>query len=344
MDVMAVVKADAYGHGDLECSLSLAKAGVELFAVATLNEAIKLREGGVRGEILILGYTPAVLWEKLFEYDLTQTLLSEEYAGSLAAAAQKKIKCQVALDTGMNRIGLNATKSDECERVIRKYAEVFYINGIYTHLCVAERKGEEDIAFTETQRRLFLEVASRLSDLKLKYLHFMNSAGGLYHTANGEHNGNVARLGIMLYGLKPDADNILPEGIKPVMNWKTVVAMVKTVSEGETVGYGRTFKVQKPMKIATLPIGYADGYSRMLSNKGYVLIKGKRARIVGRVCMDQTMVDVTDIDSVAMGDEAVLIGEDSEEKITADDMAALIGTIGYEVICNVSSRVVRVYK
>lgn len=343
MEVMAVVKADAYGHGDVECATALEALGAKLFAVATLTEAIKLREGGVRGEILILGYTPVEHWEKLFEYGITQTLVSDEYAEALSAVASKKIKCQFALDTGMNRIGLDAEKADECERIIRKFSEIFDLNGIFTHLCVADCDGDEEVDFTEKQIKLFEGVACRVCDMKLKYVHCMNSAGGLFHSAAGEYNGSLARLGIVLYGLKPDRSNVLPDGIKPVMSWKTAVAMVKTVIEGETVGYGRTFRAPKPMKIATLPTGYADGYNRMLSNKGYVLIKGRRAKIVGRVCMDQMMVDVTDIDGVAMGDEVVLIGEDGGEIISADGMAELIGTIGYEVVCNVSSRVERVY-
>ena len=342
MSVMGVVKADAYGHGDVRCALALENVGAELFAVATIKEAVKLREGGVRGEILILGYTPVELWETLVKYDLTQTLLSEEYAKALADVASEKVKCQFAIDSGMNRIGLDAEAPAECERVIREYAEKFDLNGIYTHLCVADGDSGEDIGFTGRQRELFGGVACRVSDMGLKYVHCMNSAGGLFHSADG-FVGNIARLGIVLYGLKPDRSNTLPEGIKGVMTWKTTVAMVKTVYENETVGYGRTFCAHKPTVVATLPTGYADGYNRLLSNKGYVLIKGKCANIIGRVCMDQMMVDVTEIDGVAMGDEVVLIGQSGDEIITADDMAALVGTIGYEIVCDVSARVDRVY-
>lgn len=342
MSVMGVVKADAYGHGDVRCAIALEGVGAELFAVATVKEAVKLRVGGVRGEILILGYTPVELWETLVKYDLTQTLLSEEYAKALADAATERVKCQFAIDSGMNRIGLDAEAPAECERIIREYADKLNLNGIYTHLCVADGDSAEDVGFTDRQRELFGGVACRVADMGLKYVHCMNSAGGLFHSEDG-FVGNVARLGIVLYGLKPDRSNTLPEGIKGVMTWKTSVAMVKTVYADETVGYGRTFRADKPTVVATLPTGYADGYNRLLSNKGYVLIKGKRANIIGRVCMDQMMVDVTDIDGVAMGDEVVLIGQSGDEVITADDMAALVGTIGYEIVCDVSARVDRVY-
>ena len=342
MRVMGVVKADAYGHGDVRCALALEGVGAELFAVATIKEAVKLRVGGVRGEILILGYTPVELWEALVKYDLTQTLVSEEYAKALADVASEKVKCQFAIDSGMNRIGLDAEEPAECERIIREYAGKLNVNGIYTHLCVADGDSAEDVGFTGRQRALFGDVACRVADMGLQYVHCMNSAGGLFHSADG-FVGNIARLGIVLYGLKPDRSNTLPEGIKGVMTWKTSVAMVKTVHADETVGYGRTFRADKPVVVATLPTGYADGYNRLLSNKGYVLIKGKRANIIGRVCMDQMMVDVSDIDGVAMGDEVVLIGESGDEVITADDMAALVGTIGYEIVCDVSSRVDRVY-
>ncbi len=343
MNVMAVIKADAYGHGDVRCALALQEDGVDIFAVSNIKEAIKIREGGVRGEILVLGYTPVELWKEILRYDITQTLVSEEYAEALSCVAQEKIKCQFAIDTGMNRIGLDAELPDDCDRVIRKYANLFSLNGIFTHLCVADGDSESEVGFTDRQRALFAGVAERIADLDLKYIHCMNSAGGLFHSTTKGYRGDIARLGIVLYGLKPDRSNTLPEGIMPVLTWKTVVSMVKTVKAGETIGYGRTYSVDRDMKIATLPTGYADGYNRLLSNKGYVLIKGKRADIVGRVCMDQMMVDVTDIADVAMGDEVILIGNSGCESITADDMAELVGTIGYEIVCDISKRVDREY-
>lgn len=266
---------------------------------------------------------------------MTQALLSDEYAEEIAKT-KLKIKCQFAIDTGMRRIGLDADEPDECERVIRKYSN--FIDGIFTHLCVADTPGQDD--FTEEQINKFEEVCKRVSDLNLPYCHCMNSAGGLWHKSDVSC---FVRLGIILYGLKPDYMNTLPDGIEPVLSWKSVVSMVKNVKRGNTIGYGRSFEVKQPMRIATIPTGYADGYSRLLSNKGWVLINGKKAPIVGRVCMDQMMVDVSEIEEVRIGTEVVLVGKSGDEVITADDLANIYGTIGYEVVCGISKRVIRVY-
>ena len=343
MEVMAVVKADAYGHGDVRVARCLESIGVHLFAVSNVREAIGLREGGVKGEILVLGYTPVELSEWLYRYDITQALVSEEYAAALAAATSHKIKCQFAIDTGMNRIGLDAEAPAACEAAIRRYAEVFALNGIFTHLCVADGEGAEDVAFTERQLQLFEGVVHAVADMKLQYCHCMNSAGGLFYSKRVPYHGDLARLGIVLYGLKPDFSNTLPEGIRPVLAWKTVVAMVKTIKAGESVGYGRTYTAQRDVRVATLPTGYADGYNRLLSGKGHVLIHGKKAPIIGRVCMDQMTVDVTDIPEVVLGDEVVLLGECGKERITADEMGKMLGTIGYEIVCDISKRVERRY-
>lgn len=335
---MAVVKADAYGHGDQVVAKYLSDNGIHHFAVSNIDEAIHIREAGAEGQVLILGYTPVERAEELLQYDITQALLSEDYADRLIAT-NLPVKCQFALDTGMRRIGLNADDSDKCERVIRKaYRSRLQLDGLFTHLCVADTPDQNE--FTEKQLSLFEEVCSRVSDLNLPYCHCMNSAGGLWHKSDVSC---FARLGIILYGLKPDYMNTLPEGIEPVLSWKSVVSMVKEVRPGDTIGYGRSFTVEHPMRIATIPTGYADGYPRLLSNKGWVLINGHKAPIVGRVCMDQMMVDVTDIPNVEYESEVVLIGKSGDKIITADDMANLIGTIGYEIVCGISKRVERVY-
>ena len=330
--IMAVVKADAYGHGAIPVSRALYDAGVREFAVSNLDEAIELRRAGIGGHILLLGYTPISLAQKLKEYDVTQTIVSEEYAKALADSGVK-LKVQVAIDTGMNRIGLDASDPERCREVILKCAQIFELNGIFTHLCMAS--AEDGREFTEEQIAKFRTVAQAVSELDLPYVHCMNSAAGLWYNDLSD----VVRLGIVMYGLKPDIENTLPDGIRSAFSWKSVVSMVKSIKAGDTVGYGRAFCAEKDMKIATLPTGYADGYSRALSNKGAVIIRGKKARILGYVCMDQMMVDVTDIEDVAMGDEAVLIGDGYD----ADDMAHDMGTIGYEVICAVSKRVPKVY-
>ena len=337
IEIMAVVKADAYGHGDRRVAKYLSDRGIHNFAVSNIDEAIHIREAGADGQILILGYTPVESASELVKYDITQALLSEEYA-SLLARKTSDVKCQFAIDTGMRRIGLNADNPVECERIIREYARKMNLTGIFTHLCVADTPDEQD--FTETQVERFNNVLRRVEDLNLPYHHYMNSAGGLWH-----HNSNssYARLGIIMYGLKPDYLNSLPEGIEPVLTWKSVVSMVKTVMPGDTIGYGRSYAVERPLTIATIPTGYADGYSRLLSNKGWVIINGKKAPIVGRVCMDQMMVDITEISNVQLGSEVTLIGLDGNEAITADDLAHVYGTIGYEIVCGISKRVPRVY-
>lgn len=338
IEIMAVVKADAYGHGDQEVAKAMQELGCKHFAVSNIHEALRLCEAHVQGEILILGYTPPYYMNAVYANEITQAIPSEEYAEELIKSGNP-IRCHFAIDTGMNRIGLNADDLEDCEKVIRKYAGKLNVTGLFTHLCVADSESEDDVEFTKIQIEKFRTVAESVTDLGLKEVHCLNSAGGLWHKGKSDY----ARLGIILYGLKADYLNVLPDGIRPALQWKSVVAMVKEVYPGEYIGYGRTFHVNHKMKIATIPTGYADGYNRLISNIGYVLINGCKASVVGRVCMDQFMADVTDIPEVMMGSEVILIGKSEDEVITADDMAQWIGTIGYEVVCNISGRVERTY-
>ena len=375
LSVMAVVKADAYGHGDIETASILEKAGCEDFAVSNISEAIKLREGGIKGQILILGYTDPEAADKLYEYDITQALLSEEYAEKLKTCfgkyknaadrensgedhpekgvdkelkiqclrdsvgsrtengSDKKLKVQWAIDTGMNRIGLDGSRPEVCEEIIRDSLKNFNVTGIFTHLCVADTPSEE--TFTNSQIASFKKVAESIADLELPYVHCLNSAGGLW----AESYGSMVRLGIILYGLKPDMANTLPEGIKPALSWKSVVSMVKKVYPGESIGYGRTFKAEKEMTVATISTGYADGFNRALSNKGRIIFNGITLPIVGRVCMDQFMVDATNAEGISQGSEVILLGEGYD----ADEMGKDAGTIGYEIVCDISKRVDRKY-
>lgn len=341
-NIMAVIKADAYGHGDVMVAKMLAEEGCRMFAVSNLDEAVGLRNAGIEGEILILGYS-SIKYAKTMKFlDVTQTIVSEEYAEALAACGYKN-KCQFAIDTGMNRIGLDGDNPIECERVIRKYAGSLEVNGIFTHLCVADSAYEGDMAFTLSQIEKFEAVAESLKDMDLPYIHCCNSAGGLKYLKLCKSN-SIVRLGIVMYGLKPDVSNILPEGIKSPLSWKSVVSVVKKVQAGEYLGYGRTYKVEKQMTIATVTTGYADGFNRHLSNKGFVLIHGHKAPVVGRICMDQTLVDVTQIPDVKMGDTVMLLGADGNVEYNADDMAQELETIGYEVVCSISKRVQRFYR
>ncbi|MBQ3865975.1 MAG: alanine racemase [Clostridia bacterium] len=338
-DVMAVVKADAYGHGAVPVARALWEEGARSFAVAAPEEGRALREAGIGGEILILGYTAPEDAAELFALDLTQTVVDAAHGEALARTGVR-LKCHAAIDTGMRRIGLDAGDPAACEKTVRAMAEKLNVTGLFTHLCTADTDDPDAVAFTRRQIALFEAVAGRLTDLSLT-AHCLNSAGGLRH---GTALPGPVRLGIVLYGCKPDPSNVLPAGVRPVLSWYSSVAMVKEIFPGDTVGYGRAFRAERPMRLATVTAGYADGVSRLLSDRGSVLIRGKRAPIVGRVCMDQLMADVTKIPDAAPGDTVTLIGRDGTEEIRAEDVAALTGTIGYEVLCDISPRTRRVYR
>ena len=243
----------------------------------------------------------------------------------------------------MNRIGFSASEYDTCIKEINDCCEKFNVEGLFTHLSVADSMGAEDRCFTEKQIGRFKRIVDETRQLNFKYIHCLNSAAGLSYMNSDEEIFNVVRLGIVMYGLKPDYGFSLPLGIKPALSWKTVVSVIKEIKPGESVGYGRSYVAKKQMKVATIPVGYADGYNRQLSNKGYVLIRGKKACIVGKICMDQMMVDVSDIDGLSIGDEVILIGKSGDKEILADEIAHLIDTIGYEIVCGISKRVPRIY-
>lgn len=344
-DIIAITKADGYGHGDIKVAQCLEKLGVNFFAVSNIDEAVGLREAGIKGEILILGYTSPYDAKTLVKYDITQSILSNDYATKLKTQGQK-VKCHVAIDTGMSRIGLDAKDIQQCEKSIREFNTYLNLTGLFTHLSVADSNNDSDILFTEAQIKLFDDVAFRVSDLKLQYAHCFNSAAGLHYNSLLSKYANIdkiVRLGIILYGLHPSDDYELPDGIAPVLSWKSRVSMVKKVSKGSYIGYGRSYETKSDIIVATVPTGYADGYNRLLSNKGYVLIHGEKAPIVGRICMDQLTVDVTGIPNVKMDDTVTLIGKDGSKTITAEEMAQEVGTINYEIVCDISKRVQRFY-
>lgn len=343
--IMAVIKADAYGHGDVQIARVLSDLGCNLFAVSNIDEAVGLRESGIKGEILILGYSSPYYAKTLYDLDLTQALVSEEYAEQLSQTGFR-IKCQFAIDTGMNRIGIDGDDIQGCERIIRSFEDKLNISGLFTHLCVADSLETTDREFTHSQLKKFHSLVETLSDLNLPFIHCCNSAAGLQYldsTSFYDNIGNIVRLGITLYGMRPSHNIQIPNGIKPALQWKSVISMVKKVNAGETIGYGRTYRVEKESIIATVATGYADGLSRSLSNKGFVLINGHKASIVGNICMDQTLVDVSDINNVKMGMHAIILGDSGDYEFYADDMASSLGTIGYEVLCGISKRVQRFY-
>lgn len=331
--IMAVVKADAYGCGAEEVANFLQKRfKIKHWAVANLDEAISLREARIEGEILVLGYTPTSLANLLAFHKISQSVYCREYALALSKELEKlkqNILIHLVVDTGMNRIGFLPSED------LSQYENLpgFKLNGIYTHLCCADSLSTADQVFTLDQIQKFSEVAKNF-----KNPHCKNSAAILRGIGNGF---SCARPGIILYGLQPSSQ-VKCEHLRPVMSFKSVISMIKTVKKGEFVGYGRNFCAKSEKKIATIPVGYADGYPRFLSNKGKVLINGKTATVAGNVCMDQTMLDVTNLD-VRPGDVVTLFGSDGKNSITADDIADSIGTIGYEVVCGISKRVPRIY-
>ncbi len=341
--IAAVVKADAYGHSAKDLCPILEQNGADWFAVSNINEAINLRETGIKKPILILGYTPVDMVRELVNNDLSQCVYSTEYAEKLSALAVFygiKVKAHIKLDTGMSRLGFNCKNDDLCELSdALKAASLPNIicEGVFTHFAVADRNESQEDGFTQKQYNLFIKACDRFKaeGFNNTLFHCCNSAGTILD--NDKHL-DMGRVGISLYGLSPSSGLKLNDDLIPVMTVKSVVSLVKEINVGDTVSYGRTFKCEKPMKIATVTAGYADGYPRSLSNQGYVYINGHRADIVGRVCMDQMCVDVTDIPNVKMGDEVLLFGKD----LKVDALADLCGTINYEIICGISPRVPRV--
>ncbi len=341
--LMCVVKANAYGHGaHIVAPFLENECGADWFAVSNLVEAAELREMGITGEILILGWTPPENALQLLEYDIIQAITDLEYAESLSAHTPKgeKIRCHIAIDTGMTRIGLRGDGAADCAEKIFRLPNLS-VEGIFTHLSVADSPDPEDIEYTKSQAEKLYDLKKELNRrlITVEHAHFLNSAGCAYHF---DPRSTLARFGIMLYGLMPNASYPLPVELEPVMELKAKVAQVKTVEAGVDVSYGRTYTTSKETRLAVVTIGYADGYPRLLSGKAEVLIKGRRAKVVGRICMDQLMIDVSDIPGVAPGDTVTLFGRDGDEIVTADQLAELIGTVGYEIVCGISPRVQRI--
>lgn len=330
---MPVVKADAYEHGALIISCLLQeKYGVEAFAVSNLDEARQLRKGGIKGLLLILGYTPVEEAKELSALGVTQTLLSAEYAEQLNRQAQRlgvTLSTHIAVDTGMSRIGFPWTTKGLKDL----HWSNLKVEGVFTHLCHADSTDPDAREFTKQQVVRFEEATAGMTGR-----HIQNTAGVLTDMGAGY---DYARLGIALYGLSPSAE-VTDSQLQPVMSLKSAISMIKTIPVGTTVGYSRTWRAERETVVATVPVGYADGYPHILSNRAEVLVHGQRAKVIGAICMDQLMLDVTGIE-VAIGDEVTLLGRDGAESITAQDLAEQAGTIGYEIVCMVSKRVPRVF-
>ncbi|MBZ9689163.1 alanine racemase [Clostridium estertheticum] len=342
-NIIAVVKADAYGHGAIDVAPVLLQNGANRLAVAVISEAVELRRSGIECPIMILGFTPPNLIDNLLKYNIEQAVYSYEFARELSKMAQKKnkiAKIHIVVDTGMGRIGYLPTQ-DSVEEVynISKLPNII-IEGMFCHFSSAD---EKDKAYTYNQVKKYNDFYEKLKEKKvnINIRHMANSAAIIDLP---ETHYEAVRPGIILYGYYPSGEvNKESINLKPVMTLKTNVVHIKTLPPGEYVSYGRKFETQRESIIATLPVGYADGYTRLLYQKGKVIIKDSFAPVIGRICMDQCMIDVTDIEGVKIGDEVILMGEDKNNKFTADTIAELIGTINYEIVCMIGKRVPRVY-
>lgn len=343
IQMMIVVKADAYGCGAVRIAKTAARNGADWFGVAICEEGRELREQGVDTPILILGYTPEANMAEAVCSDLTQTIYSYDIAAKLAKVAAKLGKTanvHIKIDTGMARLGFDTSEESikEIEKISR--LENIRISGVYSHFANADAA---DKTFAREQYAKFAYLCERLGarGIDTGLVHMANSAAVLDLK---EFYCEMVRIGLIAYGLPPSSDVKFDAALRPIMGLKTYVSYVKDVAAGESIGYGRTYFTTRRTRVATIPVGYADGYSRILSNRGRVLIHGAYAPIVGNICMDQFMVDVTDISGVKIDDEVVLIGEQDGQEISVDEIAALENTINYEVICGIGKRVPRIYR
>lgn len=341
--VMAVVKANAYGHGMREVAGVCAQNGADFFGVATLEEALELNEYGFGIPILVLGYIPAAYAGEVVRCGIRATVFHEELALAMSREADRQGipgYIHLKMDTGMGRIGFRpGTEALDTITRIHKMPGLI-LEGIYTHFAASDWA---DKTYTFEQFHQFSQWIDRLEKcgITIPIKHCSNSAGLI--DLPGTISLDMVRAGIILYGLYPSgevAQESLP--LTPAMRLKSRIAFIKTMEPGETVSYGRTYRCDQALRVATVPIGYADGYSRRLSNRVWGMVRGQKAQQIGTICMDQCMFDVTDLEGVQEGDEILLFGR-SEDGVTADDLAGIMNTINYEVVCAVSSRVPRIY-
>ncbi len=345
-----VVKADAYGHGAKELAALYEKLGADFFAVSNLEEAIELRRASITTPILILGYTPAQYAKTLANNSITQAIVSSEYAKELSRCACEQgvtVPVHLKLDTGMSRIGImcqDLSRDDALSEALDILAlGGIEVTGAFTHFAVSDEK-DEGLEYTQRQIACFKGFCDALKEKGAVgdgfICHCSNSAAIMdYACAHMD----MVRAGIILYGLAP-SDKLKGQiDLMPAMQIKSVIAHIKRVAPGTTVSYGRTFTAEREMTIATVPIGYADGYIRSFGRQAYMIVGGRKAKVVGRICMDQCMIDVTDIENVKVGDTVTVIGGSNGCEVTMDDAASWAGTINYEIACLVGKRVPRVY-
>lgn len=343
-DVLAVVKANAYGHGAVQVARALEGTDVRMLGVALVEEGVELRNAGIQKPILVLGGAYEGGYDLLVEYDLWPTVFRIDHLEQLAQAARRanrSVLAHVKVDTGMGRIGVLTKDFDAFLQRAQSFTEVT-LDGLLSHFANA------DLADAELTRAQIERFRAALDQMRARgmnpsYRHLSNSAGVLDRPdVRDGLELNLVRPGIMLYGLSPAPWMQARATLRPILSWKTAITHLKQVPKGTPVSYGSTWVAPRDALIATLPVGYADGYNRQYSSKADVLVRGHRARIAGRVCMDMFMVDVTHVPGVQLGDEVVLIGEQGQERITAEELANIAGTIHYEVLCAVGARVPRV--
>ena len=347
--IMGIVKADAYGHGYAKTARILLQNGAEWLGVACVDEAMQLRRSGFSCPILILGYTDPAFATQLVQEDITPACYDYDLASAMSRAAvkqEKRAQIHIKIDTGMGRVGLRYTEDEELNQetvnTILKMAVLpnLDIDGIFTHFAVAD---EKDDAYTEMQFERFQHVCNRLKEngLDVNHKHCCNSAAMMRFP---KMHMDMVRPGIVLYGAKPsplvDCGSL---HLMPAMQFKAKVTNVKEVDAGESVSYGRKFQTTQKTKLVTIPIGYADGYSRVLSQKAQAIVNGKLCNVVGNICMDQCMIDATAVHTIHIGDEVILFGKSDDIELPVESLADKMGTINYEILCLIGKRIPRIY-
>lgn len=342
--IITVLKADGYGHGAVPLAKEAEKEErVWGIAVATVEEALELRRGGIKKPLLILGYTYQEDYDLIAAEELRPTVFKLSMAQELSRAALRKnktVKIHIKIDTGMSRIGYRDLEKSVPEILEISRLPGLEIEGLFTHFARADER-EKAPAYQQLEKYQAFQKALKEAGLKIPLCHCSNSAGIIRMP---EANMDAVRAGIILYGLYPSEEvEKEPVPLKPLMTLKSHIAYIKTLEPGVQISYGGTYTTQKETRVATIPVGYADGYARSLSNKGWVLIRGKKAPILGRVCMDQFMVDVTDIPEARELDEVILLGKSQDQQITMEELGELSGRFNYEFACCISKRVPRIY-
>lgn len=342
MKILAVVKADAYGHGAVQVARECVAEGAAYLAVAFMDEALELRRGGITAPVLVLGYTPAEAVPLAVQYDITLTVYSLDVLDALAERTKEEppVRIHIKVDSGMGRLGLH--REEEAIAFVERALSLpgVQVEGVFTHYACAD---EADKGYTLNQYRKFDRVIShfRRKGIEFPYIHAGNTATAI---DSPEISYNMVRLGIGMYGLYP-SEEVMRQRVelRPVMSLKTRVVMLKAMEEGAGVSYGALYHTSQGEQLATLAVGYADGFSRMLTGKAEALVRGKRAPVVGRICMDQCMISLQEVNGVQLGDEVVMFGEQDGRTLPVEELAEKLGTVNYEVVCMISHRVPRVY-